>query len=211
MLGLILDTSTDSSLIALSKDHQLIDFRVIPHEQNLSGNLLPAIDHLLVENKISLKDLFKISVGIGPGSYTGTRIAVSVAESLSLALSIPLYPFCSLLAFLPQNLPQGPFAFLMGSNHATCFLLKGYLQEGLIQSPCSHHILPKEEILPFLEGVPSLLTFPHWNLEDHIPADSLKTAQIFQGKPNFSLLISHLAEIEQLAPQKPTILYLHQL
>jgi tRNA threonylcarbamoyl adenosine modification protein YeaZ len=211
MLGLILDTSTDSSLIALSKNHQLIDFRSLPHEQNLSRNLLPAIAQLLLENKISLKDLFKISVGIGPGSYTGTRIAVSVAESLALALSIPLYSFCSLLAFLPQTLPQGPFAFLVGSSHATWFLLKGYLQEGLIQSPCSHHILSKEEVLPFLEDVPSLLSFPHLNLEDHIPSSSLKTAQIFQGKPNFSLLISHLAEIEQLAPQKPTILYLHQL
>lgn len=211
MVGLILDTSTDSSLIALSKNHQLIDFRSIPHEQNLSRTLLPAIQQLLVENKISLKDLFKLSVGIGPGSYTGTRIAVSIAESLALALSIPLYSFCSLLAFLPQSLPQGAFAFLMGSNHANWFLLKGYLQEGLIQSPCSHHILPKEEILPFLEDVPSLLSFPHLNLERHIPSNALKTAQIFQGKPNFSLLIPHLAEMERSAPQKTSILYLHHL
>ncbi len=209
MLGLILDTSTDSSLIALSKNQQLIASSVLPHEQNLSRTLLPAIHQLLLENKISLKDLFKISVGIGPGSYTGTRIAVTVAETLALALSIPLYSFCSLLAFLPHNLPQGPFAFVTNTNRSTWFLLKGYLQEGLIQLPCSHHTLPKEEILPFLEDVPSLLTFPASNLADHLPSDLLGKTQIFQGSANFSLLIPHLADLESSVPQKPKVLYMH--
>jgi len=149
MLSLILDTSTDSSLIALSKNHQLIASVSAPHSQNLSNSLLPSIQQLLFENKISLKDLFKICVGVGPGSYTGTRIAVSVAETLALALAIPLYPFCSLLAFLPKNLPQGPFAFITNTKHSSWFLLKGYFQEGLVQTPFSQHILSKQEVLPF--------------------------------------------------------------
>ncbi len=210
MLNLILDTSTDSSLIALSKNHQLIASSSIPHEQNLSKSLLPAIHQLLLENEISLKDLFKICVGIGPGSYTGTRIALAIAESLSLALSIPLYPFCSLLAFLPPNLPEGAFAFITNTKHSTWFLLKGYFEEGLIQTHLSQHILPKQEIIPFLKNVPSLLSFPSCNLNDHLSSIDMQGSLFFQAKPNFISLISHLSDLEQSPPKKAEILYLQQ-
>jgi len=210
MLSLILDTSTDSSLIALSKNHQLIASVSAPHSQNLSNSLLPSIQQLLFENKISLKDLFKICVGVGPGSYTGTRIAVSVAETLALALAIPLYPFCSLLAFLPKNLPQGPFAFITNTKHSSWFLLKGYFQEGLVQTPFSQHILSKQEVLPFLENVPSLLSFPSCNLPEHLSSINPQETQFFHAEPNFLSLITHLSDLEKSPPQKPDILYLHQ-
>ena len=209
MLGLILDTSTDRSLIALSKNHQLIAFSAIPHEQNLSRSLLPSIHQLLLENEISLKDLFKISVGIGPGSYTGTRIAVAVAESLSLALAIPLYSFCSLLAFLPPSLPQGPFAFVTNTHYSTWFLLKGYFDEGAVTLSCSHHILSKQEMLPFLDGVPALLTLPLADLRDHLPEIFSQGTRQLHAETNFSALIPYLTNLQTLSPKKPKILYLH--
>lgn len=209
MLGLILDTSTDQSLIALTNNGQILACKTIAHGQNLSQNLLPSINKILEENKVTLKELSKISIGIGPGSYTGTRISVAVAESLSLALSIPLYPFCSLLAFLPPTLPQGPFAFIIHPKNPSWFALKGYFEGGQIQIPLSQHISQKQELLPFLEGVPLLLSFHPDTLSEHLSDLPISKSRILNATPNVALLVPYLSELEKSPTQKPEIIYLH--
>ncbi len=52
--------------------------------------LLPLIVKILKKKKISLADLKAIEVNPGPGSFTGTRVGVSVANALAYALNIPL-------------------------------------------------------------------------------------------------------------------------
>lgn len=54
------------------------------------NNLVVAIDKCLREEKCTLKDLEGIAVVVGKGSFTSTRIAVTVANTLSYALSIPV-------------------------------------------------------------------------------------------------------------------------
>jgi tRNA threonylcarbamoyl adenosine modification protein YeaZ len=210
MLGLILETSTEHCLIGLTKNHALIASSILRHEQNLSRSLLPSIYQILLESKISLKELSKISVGIGPGSYTGTRVAVAVAETLAFALSIPVYSFCSLLAFLPSHLPQGPFAFITNTKHSSWFLLKGYLKEGIIQTQYSEQILPSQEIGSFLKDIPHLLSFPESDLETKNSDLFSEGMRFFTAEPHLPSLIPYLTEIEKLIPKKPEILYFHQ-
>ncbi len=50
---------------------------------------MPLLDDLLVEAGASWRDLAVLAVGIGPGNFTGIRIAVSAARGLSLGLGIP--------------------------------------------------------------------------------------------------------------------------
>lgn len=52
--------------------------------------VLLLIDKVLKENKIALKDLTGIEVNLGPGSFTGLRVGVSVANALSYSLKIPV-------------------------------------------------------------------------------------------------------------------------
>ncbi len=52
--------------------------------------LLPMIIKILKKNKKSFKDLTAIEVNPGPGSFTGTRVGVSVANALGFALNIPV-------------------------------------------------------------------------------------------------------------------------
>lgn len=51
--------------------------------------LMPLLEGLLAEVGLRWPDLGAIGVGTGPGSFTGTRIAVSAARGLSLGLGIP--------------------------------------------------------------------------------------------------------------------------
>ena len=69
--------------------------------------LMPALEALLTGQGVGWADLQAIGVGIGPGNFTGTRIAVSAARGLSLALGIPAV---GLSAFALRRDPGRPEA-----------------------------------------------------------------------------------------------------
>lgn len=52
--------------------------------------VLPLIDKLLKKNKIKTTDINEIEVTTGPGSFTGLRVGVSIANALAYALKIPI-------------------------------------------------------------------------------------------------------------------------
>lgn len=52
--------------------------------------VLPMIEELLKEKKLSLKDLTEIEVNPGPGSFTGIRVGLSIANTLGFLLKIPV-------------------------------------------------------------------------------------------------------------------------
>ncbi len=52
--------------------------------------VLPLIEKLLNDHKLKLKDLNEIKVNPGPGSFTGLRVGVSIANALGYLLKIPI-------------------------------------------------------------------------------------------------------------------------
>ncbi|CAN5132087.1 hypothetical protein BH11PAT1_BH11PAT1_5410 [soil metagenome] len=52
--------------------------------------VLPLIDLLLKKHALSQKDLSAIQVNPGPGSFTGIRVGLTIAQTLSMILKIPL-------------------------------------------------------------------------------------------------------------------------
>lgn len=52
--------------------------------------VLPLIERILEEYQISLSMLDRIEVAIGPGSFTGVRVGVSIANALGFVLGIPV-------------------------------------------------------------------------------------------------------------------------
>jgi len=55
-----------------------------------SQQVLNLIDRILKKHKKTLKDITEIKVNLGPGSFTGLRVGVSVANTLAWALKIPV-------------------------------------------------------------------------------------------------------------------------
>ena len=55
-----------------------------------SQMVLPLIETLLCEQSLTLSDISEIRVHTGPGSYTGIRVGLSIANSLSTVLTIPI-------------------------------------------------------------------------------------------------------------------------
>lgn len=94
---LALDTATEALGAAvlvdgvLSERHEVIG-------RGHAERLLPMADALLGEVGIALGELDAIAVGRGPGAFTGVRIAISIAQGLSLASGVPLVPVSDLEA-----------------------------------------------------------------------------------------------------------------
>lgn len=55
-----------------------------------SQNLLPLISQILKENNLTPRDLSEIKVNTEPGSFTGLRVAIAIANILSSQLNIPI-------------------------------------------------------------------------------------------------------------------------
>jgi len=94
---LALDTATEACSAALLDGERLL----MRYELVVRGHaerLLPMVDELLNERGIALSALDAIAFGRGPGAFTGVRIAVSVAQGLSLGTGLPLIAISDLRA-----------------------------------------------------------------------------------------------------------------
>lgn len=94
---LAIESSTEYCSIALLQDG------VVRSHSELAGQrhseiLLSMIDRLLTEENCQLTDLEALAFGAGPGSFTGVRIAASVAQGLAFGADIPVVPVCTLEA-----------------------------------------------------------------------------------------------------------------
>jgi tRNA threonylcarbamoyladenosine biosynthesis protein TsaB len=95
---LAIDTSSAWCSVALSLDSST-EGAVQRHEllgPEASQHLLPWITDLLKQEGIAFRDLDAIAVGIGPGAFTGVRLAVAVVQGLALASHLPVAPVASL-------------------------------------------------------------------------------------------------------------------
>jgi tRNA threonylcarbamoyladenosine biosynthesis protein TsaB len=101
---LAMDTSTHCASVALKLDGKWF----IREELELKRHaewILPAIQSIMDEAKVTLSSLDGLVFGQGPGSFTGLRVACSVAKGLALGSALPLYPVSGLasIAFQVQE------------------------------------------------------------------------------------------------------------
>lgn len=87
---LYIDTKDQKQIkVALKKDGGVVDTQSEDREFG-SQVLLPLIEKILKLNKLEFGDLKEIEVETGPGSFTGLRVGVSVANALGFSLGIPV-------------------------------------------------------------------------------------------------------------------------
>ena len=89
MILLALDTATPVTTVALLEDDKVLGREYQP-AKNHSVTLLPAIDRLLADNSVSRDSLGAVAAGVGPGSFTGVRVGLTLAKTLAFALKIEL-------------------------------------------------------------------------------------------------------------------------
>ena len=96
MYTLLLDSSNVELIVGLAKDNTLIDEIRYNAWQKQSEFMVSEIDKIFKRNSVDPKSINEVVVSYGPGSYTGLRIALTIAKIYSLSLNIPLYKLSSL-------------------------------------------------------------------------------------------------------------------
>lgn len=103
---LAFDTSNQPLAVAVVENQRILSEQLINVKRNHSIQLMPAIEEALRQANTTLTEIDRIAVACGPGSYTGLRIAVTVAKSLAWAQKIELVGISSLKVLAANSLSQ---------------------------------------------------------------------------------------------------------
>lgn len=97
---LALDSAAEACSVALRLDGRVYERAAGPARAQ-AAELLPLVDAVLADANVRLRDLDALVVGRGPGSFTGVRLAIGVAQGLALGAGLPVVPVSD-LAMLAQ-------------------------------------------------------------------------------------------------------------
>jgi tRNA threonylcarbamoyladenosine biosynthesis protein TsaB len=110
--GLILaiDTSTRLCGLCLYSSGEVIAEDSWHSAQTHTVETMPAVSRMLARAGVRPEQLDGVVAGLGPGSFTGLRIGLSIAKGLASALHVPLVGICTLdavaLAHAERRLPM---------------------------------------------------------------------------------------------------------
>lgn len=96
MYSILLDSSNTSLTVGLAKDNVLLDYTSYEAWQSQSEHMIPELDALLNKYGVEKSEIKDVAVAIGPGSYTGVRIAITIAKTIAAALGVKIYAISSL-------------------------------------------------------------------------------------------------------------------
>ena len=128
LLNLAVETSSRRGRVALGRGAEVLEIAELPAARRHNLDLVPSIDALLRGRDAGPADLGELYVSLGPGSFTGLRIAVATAKMLSLTVGLRIVgvPTLELLAvqhpgsMVCLNVKQGT-AWSTGPGHPPAF------------------------------------------------------------------------------------------
>ncbi|MGX2968671.1 tRNA (adenosine(37)-N6)-threonylcarbamoyltransferase complex dimerization subunit type 1 TsaB [Ursidibacter sp. B-7004-1] len=94
---LALDTATEACSVALLHQESISTLDELSPRTH-TQRILPMIDELLTQANLSIKQIDLLAFGRGPGSFTGVRVGVGIAQGLALGAELPVIAVSNLLA-----------------------------------------------------------------------------------------------------------------
>ncbi|MCD8204334.1 MAG: tRNA (adenosine(37)-N6)-threonylcarbamoyltransferase complex dimerization subunit type 1 TsaB [Coprobacillus sp.] len=99
----LLDSSVNDLSVGVALNGEIVASTSYYAWQKQSEYMVSELDKLLKDNEIVRDEIKDIMVTIGPASYTGVRIALTIAKVMAFALGVPLYPVSSLRVLKDSN------------------------------------------------------------------------------------------------------------
>jgi len=147
MYQLLLDSSNIYLAVGLSKDGKVIDSIFYNAWQRQSELMVNEIENIFKRNNIDKKDLDAVVVGIGPGSYTGVRIGVTITKTIAYALKIKVYAKSSLSLL---RCGEDPTICLFNARSGRSYFAV-YQGKKVLEKEC---VIPNEEVLSYIQKHP---------------------------------------------------------
>ena len=193
MYQLLLDSSNIFLSVGLAKDGKFFDSVCYEAWQRQSEMMVTEIDNILKRNNLTRNDLDGVVVGIGPGSYTGVRIGVTIGKTIAYALKIKLYAKSSLSLLKHREFPT-ICVFNARSGRSYFGVYEG---DKTLLKDC---VIENEKVLEYIKEHPNYLV----NGETH-------QLGLESGEYNILENLSKFNKTEEIDPFKLKPVYLKEL
>lgn len=149
-----IDASTEACSVALSLENTVSgEFELCPQSHSIV--LLPMIDRLLNKAGVKLTDLDGLIFGRGPGSFTGVRIGVGVAQGLAFSADLPVVGISTLQTMAQQAYEKHQQTEVIAAIDARMSeVYAGYYKlndGGVMTAVVEETVLPPSELASYLK------------------------------------------------------------
>lgn len=103
MISLVMDTSNSYLAVGLFKDNVCLEAFQEKGSRRQSEKAIPTLKEVLDRHHIALKDVNEMIITSGPGSYTGVRVAMTIAKTLAAVSDVKIKSVSSLAAYAGMN------------------------------------------------------------------------------------------------------------
>lgn len=167
MITLCMDTAYKYLTVGLYDDDRLLAGTSYPCFKKQSENLFPEIEQVLQKAGCTWNDIQQVVITDGPGSYTGVRIAMTVAKVLCTQRHIPLYTLSTLQLY--AGTARSANVLLDARGHRA---YAGHVEQGVLTEP--EQILTEDQYEAFLQAHPGTLFGDPMTDQEPQPSDFLK-------------------------------------
>jgi tRNA threonylcarbamoyladenosine biosynthesis protein TsaB len=208
MVLLALDTAQDATQVALvDATGGVLGRASEPMATGHAEALVPLVATTLADAGLAHADITKIAVDIGPGTFTGVRIALSAARALALALGVPAVGVGSLEALAEEAGPVQDLVAIVDARRSEVYVQDFSRGEALgepeliaVDALAARHLRPRVAIgsgAPLLAAhVPGLAV-----IHDRPFPDILAIARIGLARPAGAAPRPHYIRAPDAKPQ----------
>lgn len=124
IVQIAIETSSSVGSVTLGMGDAPMETVQLPAQRRHAMELMPTIDHLFKKHGLSPTDLNAVYVSVGPGSFTGLRIAITTAKTLGYALGAELVAVPTLDVIVENIIDPEPdqhAAVMLNAKRGQCF------------------------------------------------------------------------------------------
>lgn len=147
MVTILLDSSNTNLSVGIAKDNNLLDYISYEAWQRQSEYMIVELNKLLEKHNIKKEDITDVIVAKGPGSYTGVRIAITIAKTITVALDAKLYAVSSLRVQKDGTVPS----ICLINARSNRSYVGVYQNQEVLLNDC---IMKNDEVMKYIEDHP---------------------------------------------------------
>jgi len=150
MITILLDSSNTNLSVGIARDNLLLEYISYEAWQRQSEYMIPELDKLLSKYNVSRDEIKEVMVAKGPGSYTGVRIAITIAKTIATALDTKLYAVSSLRV---QKACKNPSICLINARSGRSYI--GVYEDDKVL--LDDQIMKNEDVLNYIKEHPNYI------------------------------------------------------
>ena len=147
MITVLLDSSNTNLSVGIANDNLLLDYVSYEAWQRQSEFMIVELNKLLEKHNVKKEDIKEVIVAKGPGSYTGVRIAITIAKTIAVALDAKIYAVSSLRV---QKVCKTPSICMINARSGRSYV-GVYEGNKVILDDC---IMKNEDVLKYIQEHP---------------------------------------------------------